>query len=393
MLRRPSFTTLAAVGLTTAALAASSTTATAVGPDLADSDLGADVVTMRVAGPSRYGTSGLLSQRVCGAYATGYLATAVTGPTGLHLYLASGNGFADGLSVAGNLGFAGPALDYPNRSDQSLSGRLAGPGPLLLTEPTRLRPDTLEALDQISRTCGIQRITILGGTSAVSATVETTLRTRYGNVDRLGGRDRYATSVALAAALALRRVEPPIRQVLGPLDTAIITTGRSFADAVAAGVLATRLRIPILLNDGPVVRSDVAAYLLDNSIRTIYIVGGTSVVPATIDAELLDLGSTVIRLAGQNRFDTAAQVAAVGFPRPSEVVLTNGFEFADALSVTPFAAIHGAPVLLTTPDLLPAAVNLYLTRRATERGRLWIIGGTTAVSESVAASAATAFSP
>lgn len=388
MLRRTSLATIATLVTAVGSIPADHGVAYA-----ADNEVVAGVVTNRVAGASRYGTSSLLARRVCGAYATGYLQTAVAGPIGLTVYVASGSGFADGLAVSGNLGLAGPLLRYPNRSDAALTGQLAGPGPLVLTEPSRLRPETFEALDLLSTNCGINRIVLLGGTSAISTSVESTLRARYGTVQRLGGRDRYATAVALAAALALERIRPEIREVLGPLDAAILTTGRSFADAVAAGVIATRQRIPILLNDGVALRGDVAAYLLDNSIRQVTIVGGTVAVPASVEADLRTLGINVIRVAGRTRFDTAAQLATLAFPAPSEVVLTSGFEFADALSATPFAAIHAAPVLLTRPDQLPAPVTTYLTERATPSGRLWIIGGTSAVSDAAATTAASALTP
>ena len=356
-------------------------------------DVDAEAVRVeRIAGATRYDTSAALATRVCQAYATGYLSGAVADPAdrALTVYVASGATYADGLSVAGNLGLTGPPIDYPNRSDATRRGRLAGPGPLLLTDPDRLRPETRAALDQIQSICGLRRVVVVGGPAAVSVGIENDLRARYGDVERFGGATRYATSIELAARLALERSSDAVRAVLGPLTTAILTTGTNFPDALAAGALATRQRLPILLNSGGRLRSDVANYLIDNSITEVVIVGGLAVVPAAVEGDLRAAGIAVTRIAGPTRYDTAALLATRYAPATTEIVLTTGETFPDALSVSGFAAVHAAPVLLSTPDRLSTATAVYLGRVGGADTRLWVVGGETSVGSADVAQAADA---
>ena len=59
-------------------------------------------------------------------------------------------------------------------------------------------------------------------------------------------------------------------------------------------------------------RSDVAEFLLDpaNGVTDVIIVGGTTVVPASVEAQLSgSFGLTVDRLAGSNRAGTAVAIA------------------------------------------------------------------------------------
>ena len=60
------------------------------------------------------------------------------------------------------------------------------------------------------------------------------------------------------------------------------------------------------------------------------------------------------RLAGTNRFGTAAEIAKMAFPDGAEtVVLANGLTFADALAGVPLASKLNAPILLANVKSLP----------------------------------------
>jgi putative cell wall-binding protein len=86
------------------------------------------------------------------------------------------------------------------------------------------------------------------------------------------------------------------------------------------------------------------------------------------------------RLAGEDRFDTAARIALDTFESSDTVLLASGLErnLPDALAGNYLAGFEDAPILLTTPGSLPA-----VTRQAIERlgaQRVVILGGTSAVS-------------
>ena len=88
------------------------------------------------------------------------------------------------------------------------------------------------------------------------------------------------------------------------------------------------------------------------------------------------------RVAGADRYATAAAVSAATFPAgvPAAFVVTGG-SYPDALTAGPAAARAGGPVLLTGRDTLPAVTAAELDRL--RPGRIVVVGGTGAVSESV----------
>lgn len=98
-------------------------------------------------------------------------------------------------------------------------------------------------------------------------------------------------------------------------------------------------------------------------------------------AERVDLD----RLWGQNRFETASQIALEAFPTgASTVFVTTGRAYPDALAVGAVSASLGHPVLLTEPGSLPSTTAS--TLQTLDPGQIVVIGGPAAVSESVVTS-------
>lgn len=88
------------------------------------------------------------------------------------------------------------------------------------------------------------------------------------------------------------------------------------------------------------------------------------------------------RIAGPNRFETAVEIAQGYEPGVTRVYLASGLGFADALSAAPAAAHLGAPLLLTQPNALPAAVVTELERLNPDE--VVIVGSNATVSDAVA---------
>jgi putative cell wall-binding protein len=97
-------------------------------------------------------------------------------------------------------------------------------------------------------------------------------------------------------------------------------------------------------------------------------------------------GVPIARFAGNNRYDTAAQIAIATFPTADTVVIASGMSFADALSGNYLAGSVGGPILLTDPNSLSPETAAAL---ATLNVRyVYLLGGTGAISDSVAAAIA-----
>jgi putative cell wall-binding protein len=90
----------------------------------------------------------------------------------------------------------------------------------------------------------------------------------------------------------------------------------------------------------------------------------------------------VTRVAGVDRFDTAAQLATSRFGTDVPAVyLVTGSTFPDALAAAPAAAVDGAPVLLTNRDELPSATTAALVDLVPES--IIVVGGEGAISAAV----------
>ena len=117
------------------------------------------------------------------------------------------------------------------------------------------------------------------------------------------------------------------------------------------------------------------------------IVGTTGAFPETFDEALAGAGiTTVERIEGSDRFDTAAQVARQ-LPG-SAAVLAQGIDsdpsrgWPDALAGAALAATRGVPILLTEQGTLPPATLAAVTDLGLEQ--ITIVGGEAAVAPAVA---------
>lgn len=90
------------------------------------------------------------------------------------------------------------------------------------------------------------------------------------------------------------------------------------------------------------------------------------------------------RIAGDNRYETAAEISRAGYPDGAQrVFLASGEVFADALSAGAAAASLRAPLLLTQGARLPDAVRAELRRL--DPTTIVVVGGEPSVSAAVAA--------
>ncbi|HET6793573.1 MAG TPA: cell wall-binding repeat-containing protein, partial [Acidimicrobiales bacterium] len=280
----------------------------------------------RIAGPDRVATSVAVSQS---AFAAGS-ATAVV--------LARSDLYPDGLA-------GGPLA-------------AAKVGPLLLTPPRALDARTAGEIRRVLP----RRATVylLGLTDALSASVASQVSALGYSVVRIGGPDRFATSVAIAG-------------YIGAPAALFTTTGLDFADALSVSAAASKVGGAIVLTAGPSMPGVVAAYLSAHRGLTRYAVGGP--------AASADPGAQAI--AGADRFVTAASVATRFFPGPTALGVATADDFADALCASPVFGRLGAPVLLSQAASLPSSVSQLVGANRGSLVSVDVFGGTAAVGQSV----------
>lgn len=249
---------------------------------------------------------------------------------------------ADAFSASDEV-FVATASDYPDAVAAGAPAALAG-APVLLTDPDLLPQATR---DEISR-LGATRIFLLGGEAAVSPAVQEALSS-YGEVIRIAGPDRYATTAAIS------------RERFGSPDTVFVATGDDFPDAVAAAPAAAAAGAPILLVSRDAVPAPTRAELERLDPATVVILGGAAAISEAVASQM---PGNVVRVAGSNRFATAAAISRVAFTagETDVIYVTTGLAAPDALAGGPAAGHRGGPVLLATRTGLPAATAAEISR-------------------------------
>jgi putative cell wall-binding protein/spore germination protein YaaH len=300
-------------------------------------------VTVRLSGADRYATAAAVSRSSFGS--------------GVPVaYVATGTSYPDALA-------GGPAA-------------ARGGGPMLLTMRNELPSATASELARLRPA----KIVILGGTSAVSASVANRLAgyATSGAVSRLAGADRYATAARVSRATFAPGV-----------PVAYVATGTSFPDALAGGVAAGRQKGPVLLTSRTSVPAATKSELDRLNPARIVVLGGTSAISDAVASALRSYtGGSVTRLSGPDRYATAVAVsrATTKTDAPRTVYLATGASFPDGLAGTPVAARSGGPLLIVPSGGLTDAVAAELRRL--NPSRVVILGGPSVVSSSVAAQVA-----
>jgi putative cell wall-binding protein len=163
-----------------------------------------------------------------------------------------------------------------------------------------------------------------------------------------------------------------------------VAVGDNFPDALGGGPAGGVNDAPILLVLKDSIPGPTATELNRLSPSEIVILGGTGVVSDTVKANLGAYAATVRRLAGANRYATAAAVSADTFPGgAARVYVVVGENFPDALGGGPAGGYKDAPILLVLRDSIPSVTAAELVRLAPSE--IVILGGTAAVSDAVAA--------
>ena len=140
-----------------------------------------------------------------------------------------------------------------------------------------------------------------------------------------------------------------------PVPVLFVVRGDSFADALAGGPAAGSLGGPVLRLAGAGLTTETREELARLHPARIVVVGGPEAVSAEVAAELEDFTSgTVSRLAGTDRWSTAAEVARAFFEGPVErVLVADGSGNGGLLLAGSVAAGEDSPVLLVTPQGVP----------------------------------------
>ena len=156
----------------------------------------------------------------------------------------------------------------------------------------------------------------------------------------------------------------------------LLATGEDFPDALGATALAASLDAPLLLLHDGFIAEAIFEELERLGTEEVTILGGGDVVEASGEYHLAERGIEARRIAGPDRYSTAAEVAReLGPPPAGQAVIASGEFSADALSAGNLSAgPDRLPVLLASmgdvPDVTMDALRDLGVRE------IMLIGGT-----------------
>ncbi|MDO4790880.1 MAG: cell wall-binding repeat-containing protein [Buchananella hordeovulneris] len=260
--------------------------------------------------------------------------------------LASGKGYADALAA----GALASAVD----------------GPVVLTMGGSLEPEVLNGLTAAQ----IRKVYIAGGTSSVSREIERDLQKAGFEVERLGGANRFETALFLSQEAGEH----------AELSRVFVVDGLNFPDGLAAGSVARYAEAGIVLSNGSSLEASTKVFL-DRSGLKVVAVGHNAA--AAVRKAGVSTSADFEFVAGEDRYATAASLAARYAAQADYVVLVSGAGYADALPGAALAANGAGVLLLTAPGSLPAAAAQFLT--TAKPSAVTILGGTGVVGGGVEA--------
>lgn len=165
--------------------------------------------------------------------------------------------------------FVATGRDFPDAlAAGAAAARVFGPV-LLIDGAVATAPNATKALiDNL----GVEDLYIAGGTGVVSTTVEMDLATIPGlvSVTRLGGVDRYATSLAINT------------EIFPTAFDAYLATGTGFADALAGAALAGSRFAPLYTVRQNCIPSGVLSHFRAIEVDELYLLGGTGVLSPAV---------------------------------------------------------------------------------------------------------------
>ncbi|MBV7273353.1 cell wall-binding repeat-containing protein [Clostridium sp. PL3] len=195
------------------------------------------------------------------------------------------------------------------------------------------------------------------------------------NVSRLYGADRYKTSISISNDFSS-----------GTVQNVIVASGKDFPDALSGSVLSKKYNAPILLLNNTLSESNETLDYINNHLNksgNIYVLGGTGSISDEFINYMKNQGfNNIIRLGGKDRFDTNKFIVnSMNLQKGTPVVITNGYGFADALSVSSVAAGKGYPILMTGASSLPDETKSILSD--IQPNEVYVVGGTGVVSDDI----------
>lgn len=182
---------------------------------------------------------------------------------------------------------------------------------------------------------------------------------------RIAGQNRYESAAQIS------------REQFTNAKKVIVVNAQKYADALSATTLSDG-KYSILYTEKDSLPTATRNEIQRLNPVEVYLLGGQQSISAGIENILKKYSNKVTRIAGRDRYETSAKVAAMS--KKKNVVIASGENFSDPLYASSYAYSNNAKILLSSGKTLSRETRNYLFRNKSSIGKVTVVGGGQSIS-------------
>lgn len=184
---------------------------------------------------------------------------------------------------------------------------------------------------------------------------------------RIAGKNRYESAAQIS------------REQFTNAKKVIVVNSQKYADALSATTLSDG-RYSILYTEKDSLPTATRNEIQRLNPIEVYLLGGKQSISDGIENILKKYANKVTRIAGKDRYETSAKVAAMS--NKKNIVIASGENFSDPLYASSYAFSNNAKILLSSGKTLSRETRDYLLRNKSKIGNVTVVGGGKSISSS-----------
>ena len=199
--------------------------------------------------------------------------------------------------------------------------------------------------------------------------------THHRSTHRVSGTTRYGTAAEVSKAAYPNGAEE-----------VILSNSNKFSDVLTAVPYGKVAKAPILYVDYNRMPKETLKEMNRLGAKRVILVGGNQTISPEMANKIKEMGLSVSRIGGKDRYETAKmigeRVRALSTENKKDVIIASGEVFPDALSISPLALRDETPILLCQKN----KISKYTVEAMKElsKGRIYISGGVSTITNNVA---------
>ncbi|MDU2131280.1 MAG: cell wall-binding repeat-containing protein [Finegoldia magna] len=182
---------------------------------------------------------------------------------------------------------------------------------------------------------------------------------------RIAGKNRYESAAKIS------------REQFTNAKKVIVVNAQKYADALSATTLSDG-KYSILYTEKDSLPTATRNEIQRLNPVEVYLLGGQQSISAGIENILKKYSNKVTRIAGRDRYETSAKVAAMS--KKKNVVIASVENFSDPLYASSYAYSNNAKILLSSGKTLSRETRDYLLRNKSSIGKVTVVGGGQSIS-------------